>query len=231
MRAEGALALAGVGGGTILWAEASSFRGYAFAAAAFVALAGVQSGIRALRSYNRHARGADGELMALSSLGTLNDDYTCVANFVVPGTRQGDTDLLVLGPFGILAIEVKTYSGHYACHGDAWYEIRSDGTKQQLRASVSKQVKRNRKALQHYLIDFDVSSPVYAVVVFKDTTRLQMYRPTVPVLSPETLAEYIRELPEAQNKNTVSQIEQFFLPGARQAPAGADDTMAGRISY
>lgn len=213
MFAEGALAIAGVCGGTILWAEASYFRGYGFGAAAFVALAGVQSGVRALRNYNRHVRGSEGENIVIHALTKLPDDYTVVTNFVVPGTRQGDTDIIVLGPFGILAVEVKNFKGHFACHGDAWYAIRPDGTKHPLRSSVSRQTKRNRKSVLHYLIDFEIESPVYSALVFNASARLQLFRPTVPVLGPDTLADYILSLPHISNHAVTEQLEPFFQRG------------------
>ena len=123
MRIEGSLAVGGVGGGMLLWNQAAHLGGYAFAAAAFLSLGGVQAGIRALRNYNRYFRGTEGEDAVLQTLRGLPDTYTAIANFVAPGTHQGDMDLLVLGPAGILVIEVKSYTGRYACHGDSWFTV------------------------------------------------------------------------------------------------------------
>ena len=89
MRIEGTLAVAGVGGGVLLWSQAAHLAGYGFGAAAFLSLGGIQSGVRALRAYNRYSRGTEGEDAVLHALRGLPEGYTAVANFVAPGTRQG----------------------------------------------------------------------------------------------------------------------------------------------
>ncbi len=212
MRMEGTLAVAGVGGGLLLWAEAGHFGGYGLAAAAFLSLGGIQSGVRALRNYNRYQRGADGEESVLTTLRALPDSYSAVSNFVVPGTRQGDTDLLVLGPAGILVVEVKAYTGRYACHGDAWFAVPPDGARRPLRSSVSRQLKRNRKAIAHYLVDCDAAVPVHAVAVFRPGVRLELTLPTVPVLTQDGLLDYVLSLPPAPRPTLASDLETLFTP-------------------
>jgi len=212
MRMEGTLAVAGVGGGVLLWAVAGHFGGYGLAAAAFLSLGGIQSSVRALRNYNRYQRGAEGEEAVLATLRALPDGYAAISNFVVPGTRQGDTDLLVLGPAGILVVEVKTYTGRYGCHGDSWFAVQADGTRQPLRSSVSRQLKRNRKAIAHYLVDCDTVAPVHAVAVFRPGVCLELTQPTVPVLTQDSLLDYILNLPPAPRPMLASEIASLFAP-------------------
>ena len=212
MRIEGTLAVAGVGGGVLLWAIAGHFGGYGLAAAAFLSLAGIQSGIRALRNYNRYQRGAEGEDAVLSTLRSLPDNYSAVTNFVVPGTRQGDTDLLILGPAGILVVEVKSYTGRYGCHGDAWFVAQPDGSQQPLRSSVSRQLKRNRKSIAHYLVECEAIVPVQAVAVFRPGVSLDLTQPTVPVLTQDSLRGYILQLPPGSRPVLASEIEPLFAP-------------------
>ena len=212
MRIEGTLAVSGVGGGVLLWSQAAHLDGYGFALSAFLSLGGIQAGVRALRNYNRYQRGAEGEDAALHALRGLPDGYVAVTNFVAPGTRQGDTDLLILGPAGILVVEVKAYTGHYACHGDAWSAVHADGTRQPLRSSVSRQLKRSRKAVSHYLVDCDVSAPVHAVAVFRPGVRLDLSHPTVPVLRQDELREHVLALPPAPRSLLASDLEPLFSP-------------------
>ena len=216
MRVEGTLAVAGVGSGVLLWSQAWHFGGYGFAAAAFLGLAGVKAGVKALRNYNRWRRGAEGEDAALAALRGLPESCICVANFVVPGTRQGDTDVLVLGPFGVLAVEVKAYAGRYGCHDDAWFCVRPDGTRQPLRGSVSRQLKRERKAVQHFLLDCDVTAPVHAVAVFPPATALDLTRPTIPIIRTDELMDYIARLRPARISAT--DLEPMFAPPAPMSP-------------
>lgn len=217
MKIEGTLAVAGVGGGMMLWTESPIFHGYAFAAAAFLGLSGINSGVKAMRNYNRYKRGLEGEDAALAALESLPDTYAAVTNFVVPGTKHGDSDLLVVGPFGVLVIEVKTYAGHYACHGDTWFRVHDNGTRQPLRASVSRQLKRNIKAVQHYLVDCEVSAPVHGAIVFRGDTRLDLAHATVPILTHETIAAHIDSLPPARDTVDMATLLELFSPKARNS--------------
>ncbi len=212
MRIEGTLAVSGVGGGVLLWSQATHLDGYGFAVAAFLSLGGIQAGVRALRNYNRYQRGAEGEEGVLQTLRGLPDGYLAVTNFVVPGTRQGDTDLLIFGPAGVLVVEIKAYTGHYACHGDSWFAVHTDGTRQPLRSSVSRQLKRSRKSISHYLVDCDVSAPVHAVAVFRPGVRLELSHPTVPVLTQDGLRDYILQLPPAPRPLIAADLEPLFAP-------------------
>ncbi len=212
MRIEGTLAVAGVTGGVLLWSQAAHLGGYGFGAAAFLSLGGIQSGVRALRTYNRYSRGTEGEDAVLHALQSLPDEYTAVANFVAPGTRQGDMDLLVLGPAGILVIEVKSYTGRYACHGDSWFAVHADGTRQPLRTSVSRQLKRARKAVAHYLVDADAAAPVHAVAVFRPGVHLDLIHPTVPIVTQDALRDHVLNLPPAPRPISMSEMELLFAP-------------------
>jgi hypothetical protein len=216
MRIEGTLAVGGVGGGLLLWTQAAHFGGYAFAAAAFLSLGGVQAGVRALRNFNRWHRGTEGEDSVLHTLRGLPDCYTAIANFVAPGTRQGDMDLLVLGPAGILVIEVKSYTGRYACHGDAWFAVHEGGSRQPLRGSVSRQLKRAAKSVAHYLVDCDVSVPLHTVAVFRAGAELELTRPTVPIIFEQALCDHILALPAAPRPTLAADLEPLFAPAPSQ---------------
>lgn len=223
MRIEGALAVGGVGGGVLLWAEAAhlgsyEFGGYGFAAAAFLSLGGVQAGVRALRNYNRYCRGSEGEDAVLHTLRGLPDSCTAVANFVAPGTKQGDMDLLVLGPAGILVIEVKSYTGRYACDGDLWFSVAPDGARRPLRGSVSRQLKRAGKAVRHYLVDCDLSVPVHTAAVFRAGAELDLTRPTVPIVAESALLGYILALPDAPRPALAADLMPLFAPAWRPTP-------------
>ena len=212
MRIEGALAVGGVGGGMLLWTQAAHFGGYAFAAAAFLSLGGVQAGVRALRNHNRWHRGAEGEEAVLHTLRTLPEPYTAIANFVVPGTRQGDLDLLVLGPAGILVLEVKTYTGRYACVGDAWFSLPPDGPRRPLKSSVSRQLKRAAKSVAHYLVECDIQVPIHTAAVFRAGAELELTRPTVLVIREDALIDHILALPNAPRSIAAADLTPLFAP-------------------
>lgn len=214
MRVEGTLAVGGVGGGVLLWTQAAHFGGYGFAAAAFLSLGGVQAGVRALRNYNRWHRGAEGEESVLQTLRGLPDTYTAIANFVAPGTRSGDMDLLVLGPAGVLVIEVKSYTGRFACSGGTWFSLMPDGTRRPLKGSVSRQLKRAGKSVAHYLVDCDAQAPIHIVAVFRAGATLELTRPTVPIVREDALLSHILALPPAPRSLAASELAPLFAPAA-----------------
>lgn len=218
MRVEGALAVGGTCGGVLLWAQAPHLDGHGFALAAFLSLGGIQAGLRALCSYNRWARGAAGEDAVCQALRGLPGGYVAVTNFAAPGGRAGDLDLLVLGPMGVVVLEIKSYTGRCACRGDAWFAAGPDGTLRASRGSVSRQVKRARKAVAHYLVDCDVSLPVHAAAVFRPGVSLDLVQPTVPVVTQDGLAAYILGLPPAPRPLPLSGLEPLFSPAVRGTP-------------
>ncbi len=212
MRIEGTLAVGGVGGGLLLWTQAAHFGGYAFAAAAFLSLGGVQAGVRALRNFNRWHRGAEGEEAVLHTLRALPDCYTAVANFVAPGTHQGDMDLLLLGPAGILVVEVKSYTGRCGCQGDAWFAVHDDGSRRPLRGGVSRQLKRAAKSVAHYLVDCDISVPIHMVAVFRAGATLDLTRPTVPIVFEQDVCEHVLRLPPAPSAVHATDLTPLLAP-------------------
>ena len=92
-----------------------------------------------------------GERRVLKVLEDLPDRYTGVTNFVVPGTAQGDIDLLLIGPMGILVVEVKTYAGVIVYEKGRWWKRQTNGWKTRLPKNPSSQVHKNRKAILAYL--------------------------------------------------------------------------------
>ena len=212
MRIEGTLAVGGVGGGLLLWTQAAHFGGYEFAAAAFLSLGGVQAGVRALRNFNRWHRGAEGEDSVLHTLRGLPDTYTAIVNFVLPGTRQGDIDLVVLGPTGVLVLEVKSYTGRFTCSGDQWFSVGSDGASRPLRGSVSRQLKRAGKSVAHYLVDCDVQAPIHTAAVFRAGAELDLHRPTVPIVREDALRDHILGLPPVPSPCAAADLAPLFTP-------------------
>ena len=76
------------------------------------------------REMNVLATGQAGEREVQSVLTELlNDEWTAVSGYKNP---RGEVDLLLIGPPGILALEVKAISGHIFCDGDTWWKDKYD---------------------------------------------------------------------------------------------------------
>jgi hypothetical protein len=70
------------------------------------------------------AAGARGEQAAAADLGgALGDEWTLLRGYC---NRRGEIDHLLLGPGGLLAIEVKNRNGLISCSGDRWFILRYD---------------------------------------------------------------------------------------------------------
>jgi len=72
----------------------------------------------------RLAAGTAGERLVASELGrALDDQWTLLRGY---HNRRGEIDLVLLGPRGLFAIEVKNQNGRIDCRGDQWWSTRYD---------------------------------------------------------------------------------------------------------
>ena len=72
----------------------------------------------------RLAAGAAGESLVAGDLGrALDDEWTLLRGY---HNRRGEIDLVLLGPRGLFAIEVKNQNGRIDCRGDQWWSTRYD---------------------------------------------------------------------------------------------------------
>jgi hypothetical protein len=70
------------------------------------------------------AAGVAGEQLAAAGLGrALGDEWTLLRGY---RNRRGEIDLILVGPRGLFAIEVKYYNGTVSCDGDRWWVDRYD---------------------------------------------------------------------------------------------------------
>lgn len=68
--------------------------------------------------------GIKGEQSVADALGrSLNDDWVLLRGYHNP---RGEIDHVLLGPRGLVAIEVKNYSGVVSCDGDRWWVDKYD---------------------------------------------------------------------------------------------------------
>jgi hypothetical protein len=68
--------------------------------------------------------GADGERKVVHALSAqLSDEWVAVSGYKNPA---GEVDVLVVGPPGVMAIEVKFVNGKVFCDGDRWWRDKYD---------------------------------------------------------------------------------------------------------
>lgn len=153
--------------------------------------------------YSTWSSGLDGENQLLAELDGLGDEYYLISGVVIPPNR-GDTDYIVLGPNGLFVIESKSISGEISCRRDDWSrrKIGRGGKPYELViGSPSNQVKRNAKVLKDFILEhqdeifLERNAPhiwIHSAVVFtRDDTKLYLEEPTVDVLRPNEMVDYI----------------------------------------
>lgn len=153
-----------------------------------------------MRRYYTWSAGARGENVVARTLQQLDDSYYLLNSVVLPG-RKGDIDHVLLSTKGVFVIEAKNYSGRVMCDGDHWYRVKR-GSHNEVRAeSVSEQVKKNAVHLRDFIQQTArLNLWVNPVCVFVNpSVQLELKNPTVPVLRPAELANFIRSARTSSN--------------------------------
>ena len=146
--------------------------------------------------------GSYGEKKVVSALSSLDDRFLLVNNVVIP-PNWGDADHIIISPNGLYVVETKTVGDVVECDGDSWRRIKVSKGGFSYPVPVGnpgRQAKRNAKSLKDLLLkhEFDIfkgGAPhiwVHAVVCFtSDVVQLKVRKPTVEVLTPDSLVAYV----------------------------------------
>jgi len=140
--------------------------------------------------------GAEGEETVAQYLNVLGHPYRVIHDVVLPEIG-GNIDHIILGPNGIFVIETKNHNGFITCNGDYWTQrkVGQRGTPYLGKIGCpSKQVKRNAISLRNLIRDrLGINLYVNCAIVFtnKDAV-LSIKSPTVEVLKPNELCEFIK---------------------------------------
>lgn len=159
------------------------------------------------------------EQRVLALLRDLPEEYVVVTNFVPPGTRQGDSDLLILGPPGILVGEIKNYPGEIVYEYGKWYRRQPNGWKTQLKKHPSRQAKANAQAITQLVLQAkpgvpelrEVFVPVSAAVIFVGVDRLEVSRLDIPALRGSELRAFIEAQPRRLSAEQVQALACLFV--------------------
>lgn len=130
---------------------------------------------------SRWAGGQVGEQKVRACLGRLlGDEWVALAGYF---NRGGEMDLLVLGPWAIVAIEVKSLNGVVHCHGNQWVRDKFDRYGNLVERGLpvrdlkgrapSQQINESANALESFLASRGQTVKVRrAVVLAHDSSRL-----------------------------------------------------------
>jgi hypothetical protein len=144
-------------------------------------------------NYRKGRRGEEKTVEALRA--SLDGRWSLVRNFEWPGSKRGDIDLILIGPGGIWAIEVKAYTGVIRNTGDRWERKTKKGWRK-LATHPGEQARRNAAQLQAYFNDRGVAIKwVEPVIIWAgEEETLVTEGPSVPVWKVSELADHIDSL-------------------------------------
>ena len=160
--------------------------------------------------------GAEGEEKVAEHLSLLDDEYYVIHDVVLP-EMTGNIDHIVLGLNGIFVIETKNHNGLITCYGDSWtrHKIGRRGTGYRGRiGNPSKQVKRKAVLLGQFIKDrFGIDLFINGIVVFSnEEARLKINNPTVAVLKPRELYNFIQSYRSTSKNIKLVELEATLKP-------------------
>lgn len=124
--------------------------------------------------------GHEGEQKVFKELSSVLDDkYTVYPNYIIPG-HKFDLDFLIVGPKGLIVVEVKNFSNATVFSGDEAISVKESGYKKEVTKLVGSSDPRNRiddycKVLNSYLsyLDFDNINIKKVLVFAKDHVTIE----------------------------------------------------------
>ena len=153
--------------------------------------------------------GSRGEQLVKNRLAALSDEFTLISGYK---NQRGEIDQVLVGPNGVICIEVKYLNGKISCIGDAWWRDKYDQYGNLVEGNVpiqdkggrgpSAQVNASADKLQDFLRQRLGIQRVYRAVVFshESSVLVSIKAPTVDVvtdLKTFAIGQLIKEL--AQN--------------------------------
>lgn len=166
------------------------------------------------------AVGNQGEARVRALLDDIfNDDCTLLSGYK---NRSGEIDQIVVGPAGVVAIEVKNISGTIHCNGNQWWRDKYDGRSNCVAAGVpiqdkggrgpSAQLNHSANRLEAFLngkLDATVQVTRWVVLAHPRANLGHIQSPTVDLVI--TL--------HALNRDAADRIDEFIKPCAANTDA------------
>ncbi|MFL5734515.1 MAG: NADase-type glycan-binding domain-containing protein [Chloroflexia bacterium] len=120
-------------------------------------------------------KGAEGEERVVARMEALLDNrWTIFRDLVLPD-HSGDIDIVLVGPPGVWAIEVKSFTSNMKVENDTWYWKATNGWRSKGARDPSAQAKGNAAALSHFLKSRTAQAQdVPAIVVLGEETPIDL---------------------------------------------------------
>jgi hypothetical protein len=134
-------------------------------------------------------QGQQGEDHAVDQMRiALTEDWSLYRNVEIPG-RGGDTDAILVGPTGVWALEIKTFTGKYRNIGKDWSFFHK-GKWIPSRFNPGKQAKRNASNLSTFLKADSIKAWVSSAIIWAEPeSPLEVDNPAVAVWQLSRIAD------------------------------------------
>jgi hypothetical protein len=141
--------------------------------------------------------GKEGENKVLQILEeSLDDNFTYITNYVIPNTRIGDIDGLLIGPKGIVILEIKNYAGIFRISGEDMYRKLKGDVYRLYKKNPFEQIMKQKEYLDKFLYEKGINIKITPIVVLVYGKINAITGPTkVLITEANQLPNYIFELP------------------------------------
>jgi len=169
----------------------------------------------------QYRKGRWGEDKAIETLRySLDGRWTLWRNLEWPNRKWGDIDLILVGPGGVWALEVKAYSGRVRNVGDRW-ERKGRWRWRRLTTHPGQQARRNAARLKAYLENHGANVTwVQPIVVWAgDSENLTVQDPATPVWLLAELPAHVDKLfqDRSLSEKTMQQIANILEQAVKAA--------------
>jgi hypothetical protein len=163
-----------------------------------------------IEQYRRGQEGEDNVVQLIVQ--ALDGNWHLFRNLSLPGRHKGDVDLVLVGPPGVWALEVKNFRGEYRNVGEAW-EWKNGTSWKSARDNPSRQAQNSAYRLKNFLKADNVHVFVNTAVIWANAnSHLMLENPSVAVWRYDRLPDELgniwqgEKLSEANRKKIVDKL-------------------------
>jgi hypothetical protein len=132
-----------------------------------------------VEQYRRGQEGEDNTVQLIVQ--ALDGNWHLFRNIVVPGINKADLDLVLVGPPGVWALEVKNFRGEYRNTGETW-EWKNGKNWKAAKVNPSRQANNSAYRLKNFLKADNVNVFVNSAVIWANSeSHLTVENPSVAV--------------------------------------------------
>jgi len=134
------------------------------------------------KQIEQYRRGQEGENNAVQLIvQALDGNWHLFRNISLPGRNKGDLDLVLVGPPGVWALEVKNFRGEYRNTGETW-EWKNGKNWKAAKVNPSRQANNSAYRLKNFLKADNVNVFVNSAVIWANSeSQLTVENPSVAV--------------------------------------------------